>query len=108
MRKVLVAVLTTLLGMATAVCTQAHGITGDICRRPAVGSVVGEPEDLRSENGVLQANLTLRNDTDATGMPRYCYVAADGSQSPTLRVRPLPRTSEVCESSGTIQFLAVP
>jgi FtsP/CotA-like multicopper oxidase with cupredoxin domain len=74
--------------MATAVRAQAHGITGDICPRPAVGSVVGEPEHLRSENGVLQVNLTLRNDTDATGMPRYCYVAADGTQSPTLRVRP--------------------
>jgi FtsP/CotA-like multicopper oxidase with cupredoxin domain len=48
---------------------------------------VPEPEDLHSQNGVLNVDLTLESDV-ANGHPRYCYVASDGSQSPNLRLRP--------------------
>ena len=32
-----------------------------VCPRPQPGSMVEEPEDLRSHNGVLEADLTARN-----------------------------------------------
>ncbi len=59
-----------------------------VCPRPAIGSVVPEPEDLRSQNGVLKVDLTVRNGLESDGSVRYCYVYKDGSQSPTLRLNP--------------------
>src|ERR1700675_1285958 len=56
--------------------------------RGAEGSLVPEPEDLRSRNGVLEAELAFRNYKDAHGQMRYCYVAEDGSQAPNLRLQP--------------------
>ncbi len=58
------------------------------CARPAAGSAVPEPEDLHSDNGVLEVDLAMRNDVGPDGHMRYCYVAGDGSQSPNLRLRP--------------------
>jgi len=80
-------------GFVTIVCFAAVNFSlaqqsTEICPRPAKGSVVGEPKDLRSQNGVLEAELTLRNSQDADGVMRYCYVADDGTISPTLRVNP--------------------
>jgi FtsP/CotA-like multicopper oxidase with cupredoxin domain len=60
----------------------------EVCRRPATGSAVPEPEDLRSKGGVLRVELTYRNVVDASGQMRYCYVSKDGSQAPTLRLKP--------------------
>jgi FtsP/CotA-like multicopper oxidase with cupredoxin domain len=60
----------------------------DACPRPPPGSVIPEPEDLRSQHGVLQLDLTVHNYREHDGSVRYCYVLADGSQSPTLRVSP--------------------
>ena len=60
----------------------------DICPRPAIGSLVPEPTDLRSENGVLKVELTYTNFRDARGQMHYCYRAANGSQAPNLRVHP--------------------
>ena len=56
--------------------------------RPAAGSVVHEPEDLSSRNGVLRVDFTYRNFLDADGQMRYCYVYKDGSEAPTLRLKP--------------------
>jgi len=58
----------------------------DSCPRPAIHSAVPEPEDLRSKEGVLKVDLTIRG--DATGAKRYCYIAPDGGEAPTLRVHP--------------------
>ena len=66
----------------------AQQATSDPCPRPAAQSAVPEPEDLRSQNGVLKVNLTVRNYTDANGTTRYCYVSDDGAKSPTLRLSP--------------------
>src|SRR5271156_1533097 len=60
----------------------------DKCPRPAAGSAVPEPADLRSANGVLEVELAYRNFTGADGQTRYCYVSKDGSQAPTLRLKP--------------------
>jgi FtsP/CotA-like multicopper oxidase with cupredoxin domain len=68
----------------------AHAVTpvADWCARPAAGSAVPEPRDLRSSGGVLRVDLTIRSDPAANGAMRYCYLLADGSQSPTLRLHP--------------------
>jgi FtsP/CotA-like multicopper oxidase with cupredoxin domain len=66
----------------------AHQATHEFCSRPAPGSPAPEPEDLRSENGVLKVDLTVRNERQADGSTRYCYVLGDGNQSPTLRLKP--------------------
>ena len=56
------------------------------CPRPGVGSVVQEPEDLHSRNGVLKVDLTIRDSIEADGSTRYCYIDKQGNESPTLRV----------------------
>ena len=58
------------------------------CPRPAIGSSVPEPEDLRSKNGVLKVDLTIYNSAEPGGSTRYCYIDAQGNQSPNLRVKP--------------------
>ncbi len=68
--------------------TAAQNVTPDLCPRPLPGSPVPEPEDLRSQNGVLKLDLTIRNYHEADGSTRYCYQLPDGSQSPTLRLHP--------------------
>ncbi len=57
------------------------------CKRPSAGSVVAEPEDLRSKNGILNVELTIRSSVDAEGRIRYCYLARDGSEAPNIRVK---------------------
>jgi len=68
--------------------TLAQNGSHEICPRPAAGSPVPEPEDLRSENGVLRVELTYRGSVDANGNARYCYVYKDGSEAPTLSLKP--------------------
>ena len=58
------------------------------CPRPAPGSAVTEPEDLRSTNGVLKVELTAYNEKEKDGSVRYCFVDANGQESPTLRASP--------------------
>jgi FtsP/CotA-like multicopper oxidase with cupredoxin domain len=58
------------------------------CPRPAVGSLVTEPEDLRSHNGELKVELTARNSRQSDGSTRYCFLDEKGRESPTLRVSP--------------------
>ncbi|HXW17163.1 MAG TPA: multicopper oxidase domain-containing protein [Candidatus Acidoferrales bacterium] len=72
---------------------QLNAVPGQIpahesCPRPEEGSVAQEPRDLRSHDGVLEVSLAIRNETDAAGRTRFCYVAGDGSESPNLRVSP--------------------
>jgi FtsP/CotA-like multicopper oxidase with cupredoxin domain len=66
----------------------AQKMPTDICARPSLGSVVPEPEDLRSQNGILKVNLTVRSVSERGKPDRFCYVAEDGSESPTLRLHP--------------------
>src|ERR1700683_1727544 len=65
-----------------------QGAEKDICPRPRVGSILPQPEDLRSENGVLKVELTYTNFRDASGQMRYCYRDKNGNQAPNLRLRP--------------------
>jgi FtsP/CotA-like multicopper oxidase with cupredoxin domain len=58
------------------------------CQPPEPGSVVPEPQELRSHDGVLQVDLTIRNVRQPDGSTRYCYLTPDGMLSPTLRLKP--------------------
>ena len=75
-----------LIALLSVICL-AKDPPGNTCNRPAPGSVVPEPEDLRSHDGVLKVDLTIRN-TEVNGATRYCYVDANNNQSPTLRLNP--------------------
>ena len=66
----------------------AQGPTRNVCPRPAAGSIVEEPEDLRSKNGVLEVDLTAYDTVDAKSQNRYCFSDAAGHESPNLRVSP--------------------
>src|SRR5208282_3432679 len=53
-------------------CALAQASKGEVCPRPPAGSAVPEPEDLRSQNGVLRVELTFLNFRDPRGQARYC------------------------------------
>src|ERR1700728_4819360 len=59
----------------------------DWCPRPPPGSVVSQPRDLESRDGVLKLDLHIRSYRSPEGSVRYCYLYAD-AQSPTLRLHP--------------------
>src|ERR1700722_15412837 len=55
------------------------------CARPAPGSVVSQPPELRGRDGGLKLDLQLRSYRDPGGSVRYCYLSG-GALSPTLRL----------------------
>src|ERR1700761_9811867 len=63
-------------------------LRAEVCPRPEPGSFVEEPQDLRSHNGVLEAQLTVRNSAQPDGSVRYCFSDSAGHEAPNLRVRP--------------------
>src|SRR5580700_8750526 len=68
--------------------TNAQEVPVDPCARLAEGSIVPEPQDLRSQNGELKVDLRIFNYKTAAGSNRYCYITADGKISPNLRLNP--------------------
>jgi FtsP/CotA-like multicopper oxidase with cupredoxin domain len=60
----------------------------EICPRPHAGSILPEPEDLRSENGILKVDLAYTNFRDSNGQMRFCYRDKNGNQAPNLRLHP--------------------
>jgi FtsP/CotA-like multicopper oxidase with cupredoxin domain len=69
-------------------CRATPQAASDPCARPPAGSLLSDPAELRSRDGVLSLELSVRNRREADGSIRYCYVTAEGEQSPTLRMRP--------------------
>jgi FtsP/CotA-like multicopper oxidase with cupredoxin domain len=58
------------------------------CTRPSAGSVAAQPPDLYSKNGVLSVSFNYYTTLDADGRTLFCFMTPDGTQSPTLHVRP--------------------
>jgi FtsP/CotA-like multicopper oxidase with cupredoxin domain len=58
------------------------------CARFAPGSIVQEPKSLFSSNGVLQVTFTYQTAVDANGNTLYCFISQDGTESPTLHLKP--------------------
>jgi FtsP/CotA-like multicopper oxidase with cupredoxin domain len=81
------AVAAILTASAAGAMAQAPA-TALACARPVAGSTVAEPADLRSRNGVLDVELLYRKSIDSNGSPHFCYIAPDGSEAPTLRLKP--------------------
>ncbi len=77
-----------LLTVAPPDAAMGRDAPADACPRPAPGSAVPEPKDLRSRNGILTLDLSIHDVQEPDGSRRYCYLLADGTQSPTLRLNP--------------------
>jgi len=75
-------------GVVPGPCGATPRAASDPCARPPAGSLLSDPAELRSRDGVLSLELSVRNHREADGSMRYCYVTATGEQSPTLRMRP--------------------
>jgi len=58
------------------------------CPRPVAGSVVEQPADLYSKNGVLKIKLGYYTSVDDDGHTLFCFMTPSGQQSPTLHVNP--------------------
>ena len=83
------AIAITLLSVAFGCANlSAQQSPDSVCPRPQPGSIVEEPEDLRSHNGVLEADLTARNVAQPDGSVRFCFTDGEGRESPNLRVSP--------------------
>src|ERR1700689_4028853 len=65
----------------------AAAATEEACRRPPPGSVVSQPTELHSRDGVLKLDLQLRSYRSPDGSVHYCYLSAN-TPSPTLRLHP--------------------
>jgi FtsP/CotA-like multicopper oxidase with cupredoxin domain len=74
--------------MAVEISGHEQAPASEICPRPPAGDKVSDPEDLRSDHGVLKVTLKFMTSADAQGRIRYCYLYKDGAQAPTLRVSP--------------------
>jgi hypothetical protein len=61
MQKLLLVFLLVILSAPAHRNLLAQQKSQDACPRPATGSIVPEPEDLRSENGVLTVDLTIKS-----------------------------------------------
>ncbi len=66
----------------------AFGQQNSVCPRPVPGASVRGPAELRSANGVLRVDFSLRSTVDVYGLTLYCYIYGDAIESPTLRVLP--------------------
>jgi FtsP/CotA-like multicopper oxidase with cupredoxin domain len=80
-----IAIASFALGIQSA---SGQNLAREVCERPQTGSVVDEPVDLRSKNGVLEISLTARDVKEADGRTRYCFTDGEGHESPNLRVSP--------------------
>jgi FtsP/CotA-like multicopper oxidase with cupredoxin domain len=81
-----ISVAATLLACSSFLQSQIQN--QEACARPAIGSLLTSPAELRSDHGSLAATLSFRTSLDPAGQTLYCYIDADGHQSPTLRVHP--------------------
>jgi FtsP/CotA-like multicopper oxidase with cupredoxin domain len=87
-RRLLSAASVAAVALVTASGALGQSAAAEACRRPTAGAAVPEPEDLRSENGVLKLELTYRSSLEPNGSHRYCYSYKNRSEAPTLRLKP--------------------
>jgi hypothetical protein len=88
MRSLRLGLLGTTIILCCSAFTPAQEHAQVVCPRPAAGSEVSQPKDLRGQNGVLKVELAYRSVRDDSGRTRFCYIDGEGNQAPTLRVRP--------------------
>ena len=76
------------LGATVVGSSCAMAQTPPPCSRPAAGSIVSEPDNLFSSNGVLSLAFNYFTQTDSDGRTLYCFETPSGSESPTFHVKP--------------------
>jgi len=57
-----------------------------VCPRPSPGAGVQQPDELRGASGSIRASFSFWTYVDVYGLQRYCYLDANGAESPTLRL----------------------
>src|SRR5579863_4981932 len=67
---------------------QTNSNFGGPCPRFSPGSTVPAPPDLFSNNGQLTVNLSYNSMPDPNGNTRYCFTTPNGTESPTLHIKP--------------------
>jgi FtsP/CotA-like multicopper oxidase with cupredoxin domain len=85
------AVVLSLSPLSSAFASDSNAkLAAEACPRPAEGSTVQSPPELRSLNGVLEVTFHFKYQATFAGQgpPRYCYVTDAGFESPTLRLHP--------------------
>jgi len=58
------------------------------CTRYAGGSIISNPLDLFSKNGVLRVDLLYNTQQDADGRILFCFTTPNGAEAPTLHIHP--------------------
>ena len=87
--QILLTVATILVLAPTFAFANTDAKDKEICPRPAAGSAVAEPQDLRSQNGVLKVELRYRSFRDAQGQMRLLLPGCRRQyRSRHLRVHP--------------------
>ncbi len=76
------------VSVVAPLCAFAQNAADVACPRPGISASVSEPADIRSRDGVLSVDLSIRSEKLTSGEVRYCYVDSSGDQSPTLRLNP--------------------
>jgi hypothetical protein len=71
-----------------ALSSHASSTASTVCPRYAAGSALVEPQDLFSAGGILRVAFNYETRIGADGNTLYCFMTPDGTQSPTLHVRP--------------------
>lgn len=71
-----------------AAASRSYAGGAEPCPRYDVGSAIVEPEDLYSRHGRLEVTFNYETRLDDSGNTLYCFVTADGAQSPTLHIYP--------------------
>jgi FtsP/CotA-like multicopper oxidase with cupredoxin domain len=87
-RKLLIRGLLTALFLTPLIPMTAKAQDGDACPRPAAGSVVKPPPEIRSHGGTLTVALNYKTSVDSLGRTLFCFVTPDGDEAPTLKVNP--------------------
>ena len=87
--------------------------TSNPCARFAPGSIAVDPPSLFSSNGVLRVNFTYQTAVDAVGNTLYCFINQDGTESPTLHLKPgdtliLTLTNQLPAPSKASMRMALP
>lgn len=84
------AMIATLPGVAAGLLGShaTAAVTNAGCPRPAAGSVAEQPPELHSTGGTLNVALNYETSVGADHRTLFCFVTADGRESPTLYVKP--------------------
>src|SRR6202050_3432705 len=76
-----------LMAVILAPCCALAG-QSDPCPRPSQGSVITDPPDLYSQNGLLKVTLNYYTTVDQWGRTLFCYSTPQGDEAPTLHHTP--------------------